>query len=176
MLSYLIGSAITLLTFNASATGIQAYVIWGMGDFSLVTLSQLPWYSLPSIILVAATLLLIKPLNILQMGNEYAESLGVSAKKTRNVLLLITCVLSAFTTAFCGPVTFIGLAVPHITRILFKTDNFRVLLPMTIVIGSSCTLLCNVLSTAPLSTPLPLAAITPFVGAPVVLWVLFRRK
>lgn len=176
MLSYVISSVITLLTYNASASGVQQYVLWGMGDFSLVSLDMLPWYAIVLVITILSCLPQIKPLNVLQLGNGYAEALGIPIARSRNILLLTTGVLCAVITAFCGPVSFLGLAVPHIVRLFFRTDNMRYLMPLCIAFGGIVALACNVVCTAACSTVLPLAAVTPFVGVPVILWVMFSRK
>lgn len=176
MTGYLITSVITLLTYNATAQGIQTYVVWGMGDFSLVTMSQMPWYALSIIIAITCCLPLMKPLNAMQLGTAYAESLGISVRRLRHALLLTTGIITAVTTAFCGPISFLGLAVPHIVRMVTRTDNFRRLMPMTVIAGAAAALVCNLLSTAITQNPLPLAAITPVIGAPVVLWVVFKRR
>ncbi len=176
MLSYIISSIITLLTFNASATGVQQYVLWGMGDFSLVSLTMLPWFSAVVTASLLACLPLVKALNVLQLGTGYAESLGISVGRSRNILLLTTGVLCAVITAFCGPVSFLGLAVPHIVRFVFRTDDMRTLMPYTIVFGGGVALLCNVICTSLTSSVLPLAAVTPFIGVPVIMWVMLTGK
>ena len=175
MLSYLISSIITLLTYSASQTGIQSYVFWGMGDFSHVTITQLPWLAIIVCAAIALSMPLIKPLNALLLGEQYAQNLGVNVSNIRHILLLTTGILCAAITAFCGPISFIGIAVPHITRFIFRTDNFRTLMPMTIVIGACATLLCNAICTIPSDTVLPLAAVTPILGAPVIIWIVFKR-
>lgn len=174
MLSYLISSVITLLTYSATAEGIQSYVVWGMGDFSQVSLRQLPWLAVAVVALLCCSLPMSKALNAYQLGARYAESLGFSANRTRSALLLVTGGLTAAVTAFCGPVTFLGLAVPHIARFVVRTDNFRILMPATMALGAEAALVCNLLCTALTETTRPLAAITPIIGAPVVLWVIMR--
>ena len=176
MTGYLISSVITLLTYNATAQGIQTYVVWGMGDFSLVTTGQMPWYALVILISISCCMPLVKPLNAMQLGTSYAESLGISVRRLRRSLLLTTGIITAVTTAFCGPISFLGLAVPHIVRMVTRTDNFRRLMPMTVIAGAVAALSCNILSTAITPNPLPLAAITPVIGAPVILWVIFKRR
>lgn len=176
MLSYVISSVITLLTYNASASGIQQYVLWGMGDFSLVSLDMLPWFSTLLILALLFSLPLVKSLNVLQLGTGYAEAMGISVNRARNILLLTTGVLCAVTTAFCGPVSFLGLAVPHIVRFFFRTDNMRMLMPLCILFGAIVALLCNLVCTSLSSTVLPLAAVTPFIGVPVILWVMFTGR
>jgi iron complex transport system permease protein len=120
---------------------------------------------------------LIKPLNALLLGDMYAENLGVNIIRTRNLLLLSTSLLVAIITAYCGPVSFIGLAVPHIGRLMLQSSNHRSLMPVTILTGAVVALLCNVLSSIPGNRGLiPLNAITPAIGAPVILYVLLKNR
>lgn len=176
MVSYLISSAITLLTYSASESAIQGYVYWGMGDFSLVSLRQIPWLASVVLITLLMCLPMIKPLNALLLGERYAANLGYSVKALHVTLLLLVGIQCAIITAMCGPVSFIGLAVPHITRFVFRTDNFRILLPMTVVFGAIVAMACNLACTAFTETVIPLSSITPLVGAPVVLYLFFCRK
>ena len=120
--------------------------------------------------------LLIKPLNLLLLGNNYAINLGLNVKSVRNRLLLSTGILTAVITAYCGPVSFIGLAVPHIARMIFRSDNHRILLPATLICGSVVALLCNLITMIPESGVIPLNAVTPLIGAPVIIYVILRRR
>ena len=177
MIGYLSSSAITLLNYFASADGMRSYMLWGMGDFGAVSSEQLPVFVALSALALLSAVLLVKPLNALLLGPRYAESMGVNVRKTRNVLLLLTGILTALVTAFCGPIAFIALAVPHVARLFTGVADHRVLLPVTIVMGSTIALLCNVVTTLPPSgTVLPLNAVTSLIGAPVIVWVLLRRK
>ena len=120
---------------------------------------------------------LIKPLNALLLGDMYAENLGINIIRTRNWLLISTSLLVAIITAFCGPVSFIGLAVPHIGRLMLRSDNHRTLMPVTLLCGAVIALLCNLLSSIPGNRGLiPLNAITPVIGAPVILYVLIKQR
>lgn len=176
MTGYIASSAVTLLNFFATEEGVKSYMIWGMGSFGGVTMSQMPLLASVVVLALAASLLLIKPLNALLLGEHYAKNLGVSVRRVRHALLVITGILAAAVTAFCGPVSFIGLAVPHITRLLFRTDNHATLLPATILTGAVTALLCNALCTLPLgSGSIPLSAVTPLIGAPVVIFILVKR-
>lgn len=174
MISYLITSVISLLTFQSTEHNLQRYVMWGMGNFSMVSLRELPYFGVAVSIVLLMCMPLIKPLNIMLLGEGYAESMGVKVKTLRNRLLLVTGILSAVVTACCGPIAFIGLAVPHIVRGITKTDDFRTLLPMTILWGAVVALACSFICTLPSDTVIPLAAVTPLVGAPVVLWKIMR--
>lgn len=177
MIGYMAGSAISLLNFFATDEGVKSYMVWGMGSFGGVSLKMLPTFSVITLITLAVSLALVKPLNALVLGDCYAENLGVNIIRVRNWLLMVTGVLTAVTTAFCGPVAFIGLAVPHIARLVLGTDNHRVLLPATILTGSAVALLCNILTVLPGEGGIiPLNAITPLIGAPVVIYVILSRR
>lgn len=175
MISYLTSSAITLLNFFSTAEGVHSYTMWGMGNFGGVTLKQLPFFSTVSLIGIGIAILMIKPLNALLLGEHYAQNLGVNIMRTRTMLLISTGILVATTTAFCGPVSFIGLAVPHLARLILGTNNHKSLMPVTILMGITIALLCNLISALPGDKGLiPLNAITPFIGAPVIIYVLLR--
>lgn len=176
MVGYLCSSAITLLNSIATEEGVRNFVVWGMGNFSSVGMDEMPVFAIITILATASTLLLIKPLNALLLGPQYAESLGINVRRMRNILLLLTGLLTAVVTAFCGPIAFLALAVPHIARLAIRTSDHRVLLPMTILMGSAIALLCNVITTLPSDgTVLPINAVTPLIGAPVIIYVIMRR-
>ena len=175
MIGYISNSAISLLNFFATDEGVRSYMVWGMGSFGAVSTTMLPYFSVITLIAIFASLLLIKPLNALMLGDRYAENLGVNIIRVRNWLLVITGVLTAIVTAFCGPVAFIGLAVPHIARLVLRTDNHRILMPATILTGAVVALLCNVCCFLPGETGvIPLNAVTPLMGAPVIIYVITR--
>ena len=176
MLSYLASSMVMMLNFFATADSLQNYVMWGMGSFSDVTREQLPWMLALSCPALISALLLIKPLNALLLGNDYAANLGVNLRLTRWLLLAITGMLTATATAFCGPVAFIGLAVPHMARLATRTADHSTLLPATMVCGAAVALACNVICTLPQNSIIPLNAVTPVFGAPVILYILLRRR
>ena len=177
MIGYITSAIISLLNFFATAEGVHSFTMWGMGNFGGVSMAQLPLFSLLIIVGISIAILLIKPLNAMLLGNRYAENLGVNIKRTRNLLLIATGILTATTTAYCGPVAFIGLAVPHIARLLLGTSNHNQLLPITILCGSMIALLCNLLCTIPGSAGiLPLNAITPVIGAPVIIYVIVNQR
>lgn len=176
MIGYIANSAISLFNFFATDEGVKSYLVWGLGSFGGVPMRIMPWFALITIIGLIGSLLLIKPLNALMLGDHYAENLGVHIIRTRNWLLIITGLLTAVTTAFCGPVAFIGLAVPHITRLSLKTDNHRSLLPATMLMGAVIALLCNLISFLPGENGIiPLNAITPLIGAPVIIYVILKK-
>lgn len=177
MIGYLASSAISLLNFFATEEGVKSFMVWGMGNFGGVSMTHLPVFTIVTLLGLAMALLLTKPLNALLLGERYAENLGVNTRRTRNLLLLATGLLTAITTAFCGPIAFIGLAVPHIARLLLRTDNHRLLLPATMLTGAVVALLCNALCFLPGEHGIiPLNAITPLVGAPVIIYVILRRR
>ena len=177
MIGYITSSAISLLNFFATAEGVHSYMIWGMGNFSGVSLEQMPYFTSITLAGLILAILLIKPLNALLLGNRYAENLGVNIKRTRNLLLIATGILTAVTTAFCGPVSFIGLAVPHIARLLLGTSNHNSLLPVTLLTGSAVALLCNLICILPgESGIIPLNAVTPVLGAPVIIYVIINQR
>ena len=176
MIGYLTSSVIMLLNFTSRADGIAGYVMWGMSSFGGVSLTRLPLLCGISAVGIILALTLIKPLDLLLLGDNYASNLGIDTRRVRNLLLLSTGILVAVTTAYCGPVSFLGLSVPHITRIFFPTDSHRVLLPATLLTGSAVALICNLICVSPSSSVLPLNAVTPLIGAPVVIWVLLSRR
>ncbi len=177
MIGYMASSAISLLNYFSTEEGVHSYMIWGMGNFSGVSLQQMPLFATVCIIGLAVSVMLIKPLNALLMGNQYAESLGINIRLTRNMLLTATGLLTAVTTAFCGPVSFLGLAVPHVARMVLRTENHKVLLPGTILCGSAAALLCNLLCTLPGEKGIiPLNVVTPLLGAPVIIYVILKQR
>ena len=177
MIGYVASSLISLLNFFSSAEGIRSYTIWGLGNFGGVSLEQLPAFALTSIAGLLVALLLIKPLNALLLGPRYAENLGVNIRRVRNLLLAATGILTAVTTAFCGPVSFIGLAVPHIARLLLGTSNHNLLMPVTLLVGGAVALLCNLLCMLSGEHGLiPLNAVTPILGAPVIIYVIVNQR
>lgn len=177
MIGYISSSAISLLNFLATDEGVKSYAIWGMGTFGHVTMEQIPFFAVVVILGLLLSLCLVKPLNALLLGEQYAENLGFPVRRLRHVLLLVTGLLTAVVTAFCGPVAFIGLATPHVVRLLFATDNHRILLPFTLLMGSIIALLCNLICYLPDDGGMiPLNAVTPLMGAPVIIYVILKRK
>lgn len=176
MIGYMTSSAITLLNFSSTAQGVHSYTMWGMGTFNGVSMDRMPLFAAITIVGIIMAVLLIKPLNLLLLGNNYAINLGLNVKSVRNRLLLSTGILTAVITAYCGPVSFIGLAVPHIARMIFRSDNHRILLPATLICGSVVALLCNLITMIPESGVIPLNAVTPLIGAPVIIYVILRRR
>lgn len=176
MIGYLATSIVTLLSSVSTAQGIKGYVMWGLGSFSGVPLERIGYFAIICLIGLSISLILIKPLNLLLLGDNYAVNLGVNIKKTRTLILLSTGVLTSIVTAYCGPISFIGLAVPHIARMILRTDDHKILLPATILCGACLALTCNVISVLPQGNVIPINALTPIAGVPVVLYVLLQRK
>ena len=177
MIGYLASSMISILNFYASSDRVHAFVIWGYGNFSAVSVEQLPWFLGFAFVGLTLSILLIKPLNALLLGELYAANLGVKVRRTRILILLCTGILTATTTAFCGPIGFIGLAVPHVARLLLGTSNHKQLLPVTLLTGACIALICNLLTVVPgTNYILPLNAVTPLFGAPIIIYVIMNRK
>lgn len=175
---YLASSVISLLNFFSTQEGVHSFVIWGMGNFSSLTLDRLPVPAVSATILLALSMLMAKPLNTLLLGARYAESLGVNIRRTRNNLLLLSGALTAVVTAFCGPIGFIGLVVPHIARMATRSSNHLVLLPATAVCGAIVAQLCTIISMIPSATTgiIPINAITPIIGVPIIIYIIVARR
>ncbi len=177
MVGYMVSSLISILNFRASTDKVHAFVMWGMGNFSGVSMEKLPLFALFIGVGLIGALLLIKPLNALLLGEMYAANLGVKIKPMRMAILLCTGVLTATATAYCGPISFIGLAVPHMSRLLLGSSNHNHLVPITILCGGCVALLCNLLTVLPGDNQIfPLNAVTPILGAPVIIYVILNRK
>lgn len=177
MIGYVVSSVISLLNFFSTAEGVHSFVIWGMGNFGGVSMAQLPGFSIVTLLGLLVAILLIKPLNALLLGTRYAENLGINIRRIRNWLLLATGLLTAVTTAFCGPVAFIGLAVPHMARLMLGTSNHNSLMPVTLLTGSAVALLCNLICILPGEADIiPLNAVTPLLGAPVIIYVIVNQR
>ena len=175
--SYMTSSAITLLNYFSTAEGVHSYMVWGMGSFGGVTMLQMPFFATVSLVLLMVSLAMAKPLNALLLGDSYAVNLGVNVKGVRVMALCVTGLLTAVVTAFCGPVSFIGLAVPHIARLSMRSNNHRHLVPATIILGGAVALMCNLVCQLPgESGLLPLGAITPLIGAPVIIYVVIKHR
>ncbi len=177
MVSYLASSAISLLNFFSTQEGVHSFVIWGLGSFAGLTLDRVAVFAVLIIVSLLLSMMMVKPLNALLLGTRYAENLGVNIRLTRNRLLLISGFLTAVVTAFCGPIGFIGLIVPHIARMALQSSNHVVLLPATALSGSVIALLCTFLSILPnTGGSIPINAITPVIGVPIIVYVIINRK
>lgn len=177
MVGYVSSSAVALLNFFASEEGVKSYMVWGMGNFGGVSMDHMLLFALLCLVGIIASIFLIKPLNIMLLGTQYAESLGINIRQIRNLLLVTVGLLTAVITAFCGPISFIGLAIPHISRLLFRTDNHQILLPGTVLTGTVIALFCNLICYLPGELGIiPLNAVTPLIGAPVIIYVIIKRR
>lgn len=177
MFGSLTSAVISVLAYFSEATQIQQYLFWSFGSLGNLSWNELSIFGLIYGLGVLGTLSLIKPLNSFLLGENYAKSLGINVKKNRNIILLITSILTGVITAFSGPIAFIGLAVPHIARLLFTSSNHKILLPAVALIGAMVLLICDSIAQLPTSEfTLPINAITSLFGAPVVIWLLVRKK
>lgn len=177
MIGYVASAIIGVLKYFSVEEDIRAYVIWGLGSFSRVSGDQVMVFSCIMAVLLPLSFLLIKTLNLLMLGDNYARNLGLNIKRSR--LLVITCsgVLVAIVTAYCGPIMFIGLAVPHLCRGIFNSSDHRILMPGTLLTGAALALICNLIARMPgFEGALPINSVTALIGAPVVAWVLFRKR
>lgn len=177
MIGYIATAIIGVLKYFSSEEDIRAYVIWGLGSFARVTGGQVYVFCSLMAVLLPLTCLLVKPLNMLLLGEYYATNLGVNVKRTRFLIISSAGIIIAVVTAYCGPIMFLGLAVPHICRGLLRTSDHRLLVPATILAGASLALICNLIARLPgYEGALPINSVTALVGAPVALWVLLKRK
>lgn len=177
MIAYLAGSITDILKFFSLKEDIHAFVIWGMGSFSGVGTSKMPVFAISIIIGLVVTFFLSKNLNILLLGEMYAENLGLNIRKNSVIIILVSGYLTAIVTAYCGPIAFVGLAMPHIARFLFKSSDHRLLIPATMLIGMDMALVCNLIARMPgFDGNLPVNAVTAFIGAPVVISVILKSR
>lgn len=174
MTGYAANSIVSLLSSFSASKALQGYVIWGMGSFSGVTYGKLLWLAVPSAIGLVWAGLLAKRLDVMLLGDDYARNLGLNVKSTRNQLLSCAGLLAAVVTSYCGPVSFIGLAMPHIARMVFRTERHLVLIPATAFAGAITALSCNIISVASCDEVIPVNALTPLIGVPVVLSVVLK--
>ncbi|MBD5340146.1 MAG: iron ABC transporter permease [Bacteroides sp.] len=176
MVGYLTSSVITLLNYLSTAEGVHGYAMWGMGNFNGVALGQIPIFAIAISAGLILSILMVKPLNIILLGENYALNLGIRMQWVRNMLLVTTGILTSVVTAFCGPISFIGLAVPHIVRMIFRVSDHRVIIPGCILTGGLVGLVCNLLCVLPENIVLPLNGVTPLIGVPVILYVIFKER
>ena len=177
MIGYIASAIIGVLKYFSSEEDIRAYVIWGLGSFARVTGGQVYVFVGLMSILLPLSMLLAKPLNMLMLGEMYAVNLGLNIKRTRLLIISSAGILTAIVTAYCGPIMFLGLAVPHICRGLFRRSDHRILLPASLFCGADLALICNLIARLPgFEGALPINSVTALIGAPVALWVLLRRK
>ncbi|MBQ8710114.1 MAG: iron ABC transporter permease [Bacteroidaceae bacterium] len=176
MIGYLATAVIGVLKFFSAEEDVKAYVVWGLGSFARVSGDQMMLFVLLMVGLLPLSMLLSKTMNLLLLGDYYASNLGLNLKRAR--LLVISCsgILVAIVTAYCGPIMFIGLAVPHLCRAIFQTSDHRVLMPATMLTGACLALVCNLVARMPgFEGALPVNSVTALIGAPIIASVLFRR-
>ena len=177
MIGYLANAIIGVLKFFSNEEDIKAYVVWGLGSFARVSGDQMVLFVVLMAILLPMSMLLVKTMNLLLLGDAYARNLGLNIHRARTLVILSSGVLVAIVTAYCGPIMFIGLAVPHLARALFRTSDHRILMPATLLIGGALALLCNLIARMPgFEGALPVNSVTALVGAPVIAAVLFKRS
>jgi len=168
---------ISVLTFFSDAEKIQQFIFWSFGSLGNLSWNEVLVFFIIYLLGILGLLKVIKPLNTFLLGENYSKSLGIDIKKSRIIILLITSLLTGVITAFAGPIAFIGLAVPHITKLVFKTSNHKTLLPAVAILGAIVLLVCDLIAQLPTSEfTLPINAVTSLFGAPVVIWLLIRKK
>ncbi|AQS93471.1 iron ABC transporter [Polaribacter sp. BM10] len=177
MFGSLTSAIISVLSYFSEAAQIQQFIFWSFGSLGNLSWPELSIFFIIYIIGVIATIAIVKPLNSFLLGENYAKSLGINIKRNRNIILLITSLLTGVITAFAGPIAFVGLAVPHVARMLFTTSNHKILIPAVLIIGAIVMLICDTIAQLPTSEfTLPINAITSLFGAPIVIWLLVRKK
>ena len=176
MIGYLATAIIGVLKFFSAEEDVKAFVVWGLGSFARVSGDQMILF-VTLIILLPLSMLLVKTMNLLLLGDAYAKNLGLNIKRSRLLVIISSGVLVAIVTAYCGPIMFIGLAVPHLARAIYRTSDHRILMPGTMLAGGILALVCNLLARMPgFEGALPVNSVTALVGAPVIASVLFRRS
>lgn len=177
MIGYIANAVIGVLKFFSAEEDIRAYVVWGLGSFARVSGGETTVFIILMCCLLPFSFLLIKSLNLMLLGDAYARNLGLDTRRARLQVIVCSGVLVAVVTAYCGPIVFLGLAVPHLCRGLFRTSNHAVLLPASLLAGAALALLCNLIARLPgFEGALPVNSVTALIGAPVVMWVLFRKQ
>ena len=177
MIGYVANAVIGVLKFFSVEEDIRAYVIWGLGSFVRVSGNQMMVFVSIMAVLLPLSFLLIKTLNLLLLGDAYARNLGLNIKRARLQVIACSGVLVAIVTAYCGPITFLGLAVPHLCRGIFRSSDHRILMPASLLAGAALALLCNLIARMPgFEGALPVNSVTALVGAPVVVSVLFKKR
>lgn len=177
MFGSITGSLVSVLQYFSSADLVQHFIIWTFGSLGSMSWNELALVSAVVLFSSLATLFLMKPLNALLLSDQYAESMGVSVKKTRQWIIIISSLIAGIITAFAGPIVFVGVAVPHLTRNLFRTVDHRILVPAVFFVGAILMLICDIISQLPgTSTGLPINSVTALFGAPVVIWIILQNR
>ncbi len=177
MIGYIANAIISILKYFSPPEDIHAYTIWGLGSFASVSASQIGLFAGIMVVLLAAAMFLVKPLNMLLLGENYAQNLGLNVTQAKVCIILSSGFLVAICTAFCGPISFLGLAVPHLARGLFRTADHRIIMPASLLTGALLALACNLIARIPgAEGALPVNSVTSLIGAPVVIWVIFSNR
>lgn len=177
MFGSLTSAIISVLAYFSSAEQLQQFIFWGFGSLGNLSWSELSVFGSLFFVGIVLVLLIIKPLNSMLLGENYAKSMGVNLKRTRNIILIITSILTGVITAFSGPIAFVGLAVPHLTKLIFNTSDHKILIPAVLICGAILMLIADMIAQLPLSEyTLPINAITSLFGAPIVIWLLVRKR
>lgn len=177
MIGYIANAIIGVLKFFSNDEDVRSYVIWGLGSFAKVSGDQVTTFVVLMLILMPLSFFLIKTLNLMLLGENYARNLGLNYRRARHLVIFCSCVLTAIVTAYCGPIVFLGLAVPHLCRTLFTTSNHIILMPAVTLVGAALALLCNLIARMPgFEGALPINSVTALIGAPIVISVLFDKR
>ena len=177
MIGYLANAIIGVLKYLSPEEDVKSFVVWGLGSFSRVSGDEMLLFVCLMCVLLPLACLLVKPMNLMLLGERYAANLGLNIRRARMLVIISSGVLVAIVTAYCGPIMFIGLAVPHLARAVFRTSDHRVLMPATALSGAVLALLCNFVARMPgFEGALPVNSVTALVGAPVIAAVLFGRR
>ena len=177
MIGYIANAIISILKYFSPPEDIHAYTIWGLGSFASVSSSQIGLFAGIMVVLLVAAMFLVKPLNMLLLGENYAQNLGLNVTQAKVCIILSSGFLVAICTAFCGPISFLGLAVPHLARGLFRTADHRIIMPASLLTGALLALACNLIARIPgAEGALPVNSVTSLIGAPVVIWVIFSNR
>lgn len=177
MIGYITTAIIGVLKFFSNDEDVRAYVIWGLGSFSKVSGNQVYTFVGIMIVLIPLSFLLIKTLNLMLLGDGYARNLGLNVKRARLYVIVCSCIITAIVTAYCGPIVFLGLAVPHLCRTIFVSSDHRILMPAVTLTGASLALFCNLVARMPgFEGALPINSVTALIGAPIVISVLFGKR
>jgi len=177
MVGYLANSIVGIFKYYSLEEDVHAYVVWGLGSFNRLSVEKAKLFALFTVVPSFLSVFLAKPLNLLALGDSYAKNLGLNIKLARHLIISAAGILTALVSAFCGPIVFIGLAVPHLAKLTMKTSNHFTLLLCTGLIGASTALLCNLVARMPGSEmSLPINSVTAFVGAPVVISVIWKKR
>lgn len=174
MIGSVAGALVNVLQNYADPDSLKLYITWTLGSLAAVGWAEMRWLVALFLAGIALAILLIKPLNGLLLGEDYAASLGIPVRRVRTLLILSTGLLAGGVTAFCGPIAFVGVAVPHIARGLMRTSNHRLTLPAAALVGADLLLLCDIICYSA-TYPLPISTVSALFGAPIVIWVILRR-